>query len=496
VKVETSSSSFQAVVSLMSNSNPELGKHAIVIGGSICGLLTARVLSQFFQQVTIIERDTFSEQPVPRKGVPQGHHVHVIFDGGMRVIDRLFPGFSGDLATNGSVVLDFSKELCWYHAGVWKARPESGLTSYWQTRPFLEANLRRRLQSDTDVKILNQCGVTGLLTNSDKTRITGVTYRVKPHDGAESGEVHTEDNGDSERLEADLVVDASGRGSQTPRWLESLGFQRPKETTVEVNIGYASRDYEPSHDDSRDWRVLALFGTPPNSKRTGYIFPIEGGRWRVSEVGFLNDSPPDDDEGYLEFARSLELPDFYEAIKDAKPLTPIACFKFPANRWRRYDKLSRFPAGLLVIGDANCTFNPVYGQGMSSSALQAEELRLLLEQCQHSGTIPDELYKKFFRKTAKIIAIPWMLATQSDFLYPQTRGKRLLHTNALNWYLVRVLRLCSGNERIVKTFYQVLHFIKKPTALFHPLILFPVLMRMVGSKGSYRGSKLPPALHK
>lgn len=465
----------------MTGSNQTLGKHAIVIGGSICGMLTARVLSKHFEQVTIVERDAIAEHAEPRKGVPQGQHVHVMFGGGMQVIDRLFPGFSDELAANGSVVCDFSNDLCWYHAGVWKARPKTDLTSYWQTRPFLESNLRRRLQSETDIRIQQNSAVTGLLTNSDQTRITGVEIR--------SGE----DEGNTEQLDADLVVDASGRGSQTPKWIEAIGYQRPVETTVEINIGYASRIYEPSRDESRDWQILALYGTPPNSKRTGYIFPIEGGRWLASEVGFLNDTPPDDDEGYLEFAKSMELPDFYEAIKDAKPQTPIATFKFPANRWHRYDRLSRFPSGLLVIGDAISTFNPVYGQGMSACALEAEELRLLLGSCQGSS-VSHDLARKFFRKAAKIIDVPWMLATQSDFLYPQTGGKRLLHTNALNWYLVRVLKLCSGNDRIVKTFYEVLHFIKKPTAFFHPRVIFPVLLRIVGFKGSYRASKKRPKL--
>ena len=466
----------------MSNLNRRLGKHAIVVGGSIGGLLTARVLLEHFEQVTIIERDSFSTNYEPRKGVPQGRNVHVIFGGGVRVINRLFPGFFDELAKTGSVVCDFAKDLCWYHGGVWKARPASDLVSYWQSRPFLESNILRRLKADTDIRILEQCAVTGFLSSPDNSRITGVEIRGP------------EETGNAERLEADLVIDAGGRGSQTPVWIEAIGYQRPVETTVEVNIGYASRIYEPSQDAKRDWQIMALYGTPPNSKRTGYIFPIEEGRWLVSQVGFLKDFPPDDDVGYLEFAKSLELPDFYEAIKDAKPLTPISTFKFPANRWRRYDKLARFPAGLIVIGDAISTFNPVYGQWMSVCSLEVDELRQLLENCQGNSTIPDDLAKKFFRKTAKIIETPWMLATQSDFLYPETSGKRPVHTNVLNWYLLRMLQLCSGSDRIVKTFYEVLHFIKKPSAFFHPTVLFPVLGRAIGLKGSYEPSKQRPGV--
>ncbi|NND96755.1 MAG: hypothetical protein HKN47_05430 [Pirellulaceae bacterium] len=474
------------VQSLMTDAKPNLGDHAIVIGGSVGGLLTARVLRQHFSRVTIVERDTMSDECEPRKGVPQGSHVHVIFDGGMQVIDRLFPGFSSELADNGSVVCDLSRELCWYHAGVWKARPPSGLTSYWQTRPFLEANLRRRLQSDTDIQILDQTSVVALVASEDNSRITGLEIRAKAE--------NDDGNPETQHLQADLVVDASGRGSQTPKWLESLGYQRPVETTVEVNIGYASRAYQPSHDENRDWQIMALYGTPPTSKRTGYIFPVEGGRWMVSEVGFLNDSPPDDDDGYLQFAQSLERPDFHDAIKDAAPLTPISTFKFPANKWRRYDRLKRFPSGLLVIGDAISTFNPVYGQGMSACALQVDELRKLLEQCTGANQLPANVSKRFFGKAAKIIGVPWMLATQSDYLYPQTIGKRPLHTGLLNWYLIRVLGLCSGNDTVVKTFYEVLHFIKKPTAFFHPRIAWPVFTRALGFKGSYRASKVRPTL--
>jgi len=444
------------------------GKQAVVIGGSIGGLLTARVLAEHYQQVTIVERDTLTDDSVSRKGVPQGRHVHVIFRGGMQVIDRLFPGFSKELVDCGSVVCDFSRDLCWYHAGVWKTRPESDLASYWQTRPFLESNLRRRLKQDTDVRIRDQSTVTGLISNTDQSRVTGVTIRCD--DGS----------GDTGTLDADLVVDTSGRGSQTPKWLETLGYARPQELIVEVNIGYASRDYMPSEDGTRDWKIMALYGTPPNCTRTGYIFPIEGGRWRVSEVGFLNDTPPSDDDGYLDFARSLEQPDFYDAIKDAKPLNAVSSFKFPADKWRRYDRLSRFPAGFLVIGDAMSTFNPVYGQGMSACALQVDELRQLLEGCRSGEPVPVNFFKSFFCRAAKVIEVPWMLATQSDLLYPEARGKRSIRTNVLNWYLVRVLGLCSVNDRITKTFYEVLHFRRRPTAFFHPRIFCRVLGHALG----------------
>ena len=167
------------------------------------------------------------------------------------------------------------------------------MTSYWQTRPFLEANIRRRLKTDTDVRTRQNCAVTRLIANEDRTQITGL-------------EIRCGENGETETLEADRIVDASGRGSQTPKWIESLGYSRPEEESVEVNIGYASRMYEPKQDASRDWKIMAQYGTPPESTRTGYIFPIEGGRWMVSAVGFLRDHAPTDEEGYLAFAKSMD----------------------------------------------------------------------------------------------------------------------------------------------------------------------------------------------
>jgi 2-polyprenyl-6-methoxyphenol hydroxylase-like FAD-dependent oxidoreductase len=464
------------------NAKKRLGQHAVVIGGSMGGLLAARVLSDHFEQVTIVERDAIGESAEPRKGVPQGRHVHVIFGGGVRVIERLFPGFFEELVAAGSFVCDLARDLCWYHGGVWKLRTESDLTSYWQSRPFLEAHVRCRVKSDTSVRFLESCSVMRLLVNDEQTRITGV--EIEHRTGA----------GESERLVADLVVDAGGRGSRTPQWLETLGYSAPEETTVEINIGYASRVYERPADERRDWHILASYGTPPTHTRSGYVFPIEGNRWLVTAVGFLKDYPPDSEEAFLDFARYLETSDFFEAIKDARPLGDIATFKFPAHRWRHYERLARFPGGLLLLGDAVCSFNPVYGQGMSVCALEVDLLDHTLQAAAQNGSLPMNLARRFFRQTAKIIAGPWLLATNSDFLYPQTGGRRPFGTRFLNWYVLQIFKLCATNRSVLLRFYRVLHFLDKPTALFRPYVLFQVLKWACGLRGDRRqGSKRPAA---
>jgi 2-polyprenyl-6-methoxyphenol hydroxylase-like FAD-dependent oxidoreductase len=293
-------------------------------------------------------------------------------------------------------------------------------------------------------------------------------------------------------LDADLVVDAGGRGSRTPQWLESLGYAKPEESTVEVNIGYASRLYERPEDNTRDWQILAAFATPPGHTRTGYIFPIEGRRWLVSCVGHLQDYPPDDEEGFHQFARSLEVPDFFEAIQDARPLSPIAAFRFPAHRWRRYERLAHLPDGLVVLGDAVCSFNPVYGQGMSACALQVDLLDRLLRQA--GPRLPEGFAKRFFRQAAKILANPWFLATTSDFAYPRTRGRRPFGTKIINWYVGRLFALCAWNRSILLRFYRVMHFIDRPAVLFNLQTIFHVLKSALGFRRGNKRATVRPRL--
>ncbi len=448
-----------------------MGCHAVVIGGSIGGLLAARVLSGYFDRVTVVERDPIPKGVETRQSVPQGHHVHALFGGGVAVIERLYPGIFEELVAAGAVACDFAKDLRWYHQGVWKLRTESGLRSFWQSRPFLETHVRRRTAGAPGVHCLERCEAVRLLSDAAGTRITGVEVRYR-------GEAeHTE------RLAADLVVDASGRGSRVPQWLASLGYAAPEETTVGVDIRYASRFYERRGDAGHDWRVLAVFATPPGRTRAGYLFPVEGGRWLATAVGRLTDHPPGDERGYLEFLRSLEVPDFYETVKDARPLSPVSTFHFPAQRWRRYDRLPRIPDGLIVLGDAVCSFNPVYGQGMSVCALQADLLDRMLRDCGGAAT-PAGFSKRFFRRAAGLVATPWLIATGSDFMYPQTQGRRPFGTGLLNWYFARVFRLCAWDRNVLLRFYRVLHLLVQPITLFHPSILFRVLCDGVIPRGA------------
>ncbi len=432
-----------------------------MIGASVAGLLAARALADCFERVTVLERETLPAEPEPRKGVPQGHHIHLLLRGGADAIETFYPGFFKELGHLGGVPVDFSTtEGSWFQHGVWKQRPLLPLTVHSQTRPFLEQHLRARLVAIPTVKIVEQCRAVGLQMDAGSARVIGV-LTTRSSEGTPP---------ESEPMKADLVVDASGRNSVTPKWLESAGFAQPEETSVAIRIGYATRFYEAP---PGAWKALAVYPRAPVSTMSGAVFRVEGDRWIVTLMGCLGDYPPIDDEGFLEFASQLDNPAVYDWLQTAKPLGPAVPYRYPSHLRRRYEWLTRFPEGLLVSGDALCSFNPVYGQGMSVSALEA----LALRDCLRKETVGGgPLWRAFFRQAARIAEGPWSIATGADFLHPRVEGPRPPCAALRNWYLHRVLK-ATGRDPFVSTcFFEVIHLLRKPSALFRPDLLVRVLL--------------------
>jgi 2-polyprenyl-6-methoxyphenol hydroxylase-like FAD-dependent oxidoreductase len=425
-----------------------LAKQAVVIGAGLAGMMAARVAADHFESVILIERDQVAG-PEPRKGVPQGNHIHVLWSVGSAILENLFPGLFDQLAAAGAVGFDNSADMRWYQGGVWKLRMESGLRICSQSRPLLEHKVRQILQTHENVSF--QRGSIDQLTIQN-LKVCGV-------------KLASSDNLDSE-IRTDLVIDASGRGSRLPAWLVEHGYSEPQTIEVGVNLRYASRLYE--RPEGLDWASMAIYARPPLSKKSGVIFPIEGNRWIVTFGGCFDEHPATDEAGYLDFARSLGKPDIYDAIINAKPVSDISGFQFPKEVWRRYDKLSDLPAGLAVIGDAFCSFNPLYGQGVTVAALEA----VALGNCLRSKAS----LQSYYRSAMKIIRNPWMMATGNDLLYPEASGERAFWTKPMGRYTDHVLRLSASNPTVFKGFLDVLHLAKPPSHLFRPDILAAVLL--------------------
>lgn len=437
---------------------------AVVIGGSMAGLLTARVLSEHFSKVTLIERDGLAMSPDPRKGVPQGRHVHVLLHSGIQVIEHLFPDLLSSLAESGLIVRsDVSRDFRWRHFGVWKARFNSGIDIVFIYRPSFEFHVASRVAALENVDVVSDaeaCGLTALL---DRGRITGV--KIRRADGEPE-----------EALPADLVVDASGRGSQTPKWLREIGLSGVTEDRVEVNVGYASRVYARAKNPSESLPLFVLPRAPQT--RGGAVFPIEGNRWMVTLAGWVSDYPPSDENDFLEFARSLDVPDIYQCLKSSVPQSPVSVHKFPANVWRRYDKQSDLPDSLLVIGDAMCSFNPVYAQGMTVAALEAIALGRLLRERWTSPSTSNGVSQAFFRLATRLISNPWLLATGEDLRYPDVDG----HRSAKSWLFHRyggaIHTATSTDERVARQFYRVMSLAAPVSSLFAPGIVLRAAPRM------------------
>jgi len=429
-------------------------RHAVVVGASVAGLLAARVLSGHFDRVTVLEKDPLPGGAAARKSVPQGNHIHVIWSGGAAAIERLLPGLWAEMQAHGAVSFDNSRDMRWFHRGVWKLRTPTGFIMYSQSRPLLEERIRARVRALGNVRIVTGAKVLEPLVTDDGQHIRGVRACMADDGDAPVG------------IEATLVVDASGRASRSPAWLETLGCGAPRESRVGIDLRYASRLYEMPARGQRDWQVMAVYGGPPDARRAGVIFPIEGNRWIVTLSGCLGDHPAGDEPGFLDFARGLERPDLYEAIAKARPLSPITVYGFADEVRRHYEANDRLPGGLVVIGDALCAFNPLYGQGITVCALEAEALDRRLRELGAHGACDRVFGRRYFRDAARVVGDAWLVATATDLLFPQAEGRRPPGLGLFGWYNRQLLELCACDPRVLRRFLEVLHFVERPRALF------------------------------
>lgn len=450
------------------------GKRAVVIGGSIAGLLAARVLLDHFEQVTLVERDRFPQTPVARPGVPQANQVHVLLTQGQRILEQLFPGLTDELTAAGAPTVDWIADWIVLGAWGWGQRSASGFTGYTCSRTFLEWVLRQRLTQNKRLQIIEKCQVTELVTNSNKSQVIGVRWRYRAG-------LNSTTPPQTQQLAADLVVDATGRNSPMSKWLVALGYPSPQETIVNSFLGYASRWYQRPEGFEADWQGATIMSKPLETGRGGVLYPVEGNRWVVTLGGIGRDYPPTNEAGFLEFARSLRSPIIYEAIKDAQPLSPVYGYRRTENRWYHYEKLSSLPEGVVVIGDAVCAFNPVYGQGITVAAMAALTLdKCLQQQFQHNHHSVAGLTRRFQQQLVKMIAIPWLMATGEDLRWSTTVGEQPGRIARLTQrYFDRVLRLMTDAPDVYRKFWAVVHMVEPSTILFQPSIMARVFWQEI-----------------
>ena len=438
---------------------PRLGRHAIVIGGSVAGLVAARILADHFAEVTVIERDPRPLGPEPRKGAPQMRHVHALFFSASKALEELFPGFGAGVRAAGAVVSDFGNAYGVYQYGAWKPRFNAGFDVITCSRSLIEWHIRQRVEALPNVKIRYEHSAEDLIASPDRRSVTGVRIRSPAAE---------------EQLCAELVLDAAGRGSRVPRWLNALGYGPPQEQAVGIDLAYVSQLFEPSVDAQRDWEGLVVTSRAPG-RRGAFLLPVEGRRWLVSMTGLFGDHCPSDAEGFLAFARSLPVPDVYEALKGATPLCAPIRHKIPSSRWFHYEQMERLPDGLLMLGDSVCALNPVYGQGITVAIQCGRELATaLLERNRGTGDLrglPRAMQKQF----AKIIRPAWLLSTTLDLRYPEATGKRSPGIFAVQWLLATFMDMTTINEQACRLLFDVMHARRGPEALLQPDMLFSFL---------------------
>lgn len=432
------------------------GRHAVVIGASIGGLLAARVLADRYERVTLLERDSFPAAGETRKGVPQGRHAHGLHARGRAILEDLFPGFTQQMADQGGLKSDISNDIRWYANGGFHRPSPSHLKGLMMSRPSIEAGIRARVLALPNVSAIEQCDVEGVVATPDGGRVTGVRLVRRAEGSAE------------QVLEADMVVDASGRGSRSLVWLAALGYEPAEEERVKIDLGYATRYYRRTPEQRVGFVGLVIAGSPPNG-RNGVMIAQDGERWVVTLGGYNGDFAPLDPEGFLEFARNMPTPEIYEHIKDAEPLTDPVPYRFPASQRRHYQRLTRFPEGYMVFGDAICSFNPVYGQGITVAANEA----VALQACLAEGG--ERLALRFFQAITPVLDAAWQVAVGNDLQFPHVEGKRTAMGQFISWYIGKVHIAARSDSAVSIAFLEVVNMMAPASSLLAPGMLARVI---------------------
>jgi 2-polyprenyl-6-methoxyphenol hydroxylase-like FAD-dependent oxidoreductase len=434
--------------------------HAVVVGGSMAGLCVGRVLTDFFDHVTILDRDTYPDGAMERAGVPQSRHVHALLARGRMELENLFPGFDRLMKERGAHEVDFGTDFAALREQGWQPRQVTGIPLWFASRNLIEAITRELCRKHPNVELAERTEAAGLLASrGDHTRVTGIKVRSR-------------DGGGSSEMASDLVVDASGRSSKFPQWLGELGVEPPRETVVDSFSGYSSRWFKAPAPERRPsdwwWKGIWLDPQPPEHMTAGVLFPVEQNRWIVTIAGISKNYPPSDEEGFTAALSQLRSPIIAEVVRLGEPISPVYSNRAMANRWRHYEQWKTRVDGFVAVGDSACAFNPVYGQGMSSGAMSAIILRDTLKE---SGAANPNLPRRFFKAQANFQRGPWGLATGADFRFEGTEGVRPWSSRIVSPLLNAVFASAADDAFVRNRMGEVINLLKPPSALFDPQML-------------------------
>lgn len=431
---------------------------ALVLGGGMAGLLAARVLSDAYAQVLVVDRDGAPDAPAPRRGVPQAGHAHALLARGRQVLEDLFPGLTDELAQRGVPIGDILGDTRLRFNGHRLRRTTAGLMVVSASRTTLEHHVRERVRRCPGVRFLPPATVLGLTTSADGA-VTGARILRRADGSAE------------EALEADVVVDALGRGSRTPRWLEQLGHGRAQEDVVGVDLAYVTRRYRAAPDDLGG-DMASLTAPYPDHPLGGVFARLEDDVWMLTLSGMVGQHPPTDAQAFEAAVGSLADPDIAATIASAQPLDEPSLYRFPASVRIRYDAAG-FPAGLVPMGDSMCSFNPVYGQGMTVAALQAVALGSLLRRGQEGEP------RRVLDAVTRVVEDPWEMAIGADLAFPDVSGPRSAKLAFAGAYIGLLHHAAEMDATLAAAFMRVSGLVAPPKTLMRPTLLARVVWQQV-----------------
>jgi 2-polyprenyl-6-methoxyphenol hydroxylase-like FAD-dependent oxidoreductase len=431
-----------------------IGKRAVVIGAGISGLAAARALADHFEEVVAFERDEFPSGATPRPGAPQGTQAHGLLGGAMKGLEELFPDFAGDLVQVGAAAVNPGCEVLMEYPGMdpFPLQKWDWLI-YSLTRPLIELTMRRRVERQSNITLRGGCRVVEIVGSPDGAFVSGVRFQTAAG---------------PELISADLVVDASKHGALTLSFLQSAGRPLPEETTIGVDIRYATALYSLSPGVLGEFKAIVTFPKAPEGVHAAYLLPVQNNCWQLLLIGRGDDAPPVDGDEFLAYTQNLRTPTISNAMKGAKRLSDVARYGFAESKWRHFAQLDSFPRGLLPMGDAICCLNPVYGQGITVAVQEANALRRLLNAHTRRADPLATLGSAYLAEAEAIVEAPWAISAIPDFIYPQTRGKRPDYLEDRLKFQIAITRMATRDGELYKLLSEVRNLLKPLSVLDEP----------------------------